>query len=229
MLISISNNRWRLLMISEEKIREFKKLRQSGEIYNCSDEDFIEYQHHLVQKIYEYNHTPETDLGLKKREQILKETVGIYGENLTITPPVDANCGLDSVSFGKNVYVNYNCSFVDDGNISFGDYSMIGPNVTFATAAHPISPKLRQNQLQYNKSINIGKNVWIGAGAIILPGVTIGDNSIIGAGSIVNKDVQSNIIVAGNPAKKIRSITEKDDQIYDHDKIISQDIREKYL
>jgi galactoside O-acetyltransferase len=83
---------------------------------------------------------------------------------------------------------------------------MIGPNVTIASATHPISPKMRREGLQYNKPVHIGKNCWIGAGAIILPGITIGDNSIIGAGSVVTHDVPSDVVAVGNPCRVIKDI-----------------------
>ncbi|MFC6322410.1 sugar O-acetyltransferase [Companilactobacillus baiquanensis] len=216
-------------MISQEKIKQFKKLINSGEIYDSVDEEFIEYQHSLVQRINELNQTSDNPDGLKKRQQILKEVVGTYGDNLYVIPPIHSNTGLVNVHFGKDVLINFNCNFVDDGAIYFGDNCMVGPNVTFATAIHPVSPKLRESKLQYNKPITIEKNVWIGASATILPGVTVGEGSIIGAGSVVTKDVESNVVVVGNPARKIRSIDENDDKYYDSGKKIPEDIIEKYL
>ena len=92
------------------------------------------------------------------------------------------------VHFGKNVYANFNLTLVDDTHIYVGDCTMFGPNVTVATAGHPILPQLRAQGYQYNASVHIGKNCWIGAGAILLPGVTLGDNVVVGAGSVVTKD-----------------------------------------
>lgn len=152
-------------MTSEDIIKKFKNVTHSGEIYDSADKDFEEYQHELVAKVFAYNHTSETKADLAKREQLLKEMVGTYGEDLCIMPPVNANCGLSSVHFGNGIYINCNCNFVDDGEISFGDDCMVGPNVTFATAAHPISPKLRKAKLQYNKPIHIGKMF----GSVLVP------------------------------------------------------------
>lgn len=216
-------------MVSEKKINDFKKITNSGQLYDSGDPDFFEYQHSLVQKIIEYNRTDETTEGLKQRAEILKRVTGTYGKNLTILPPINANCGLSDVHFGDDIFINFNCFFVDDGRIDIGDHTMVGPNVTFATAQHPISPKLREKQMQYNKPISIGKNVWIGASATILPGVTVGDNSVIGAGSIVTKDVPENVIVAGNPAKIIRPIDQNDDVVFDKDKKIPDEIIAKYF
>lgn len=91
---------------------------------------------------------------------------------------------------------------------------MFGPNVTVATAGHPIEPELRSQGLQYNIDVHIGSNVWIGAGSIVLPGVTIGDNSVIGAGSIVTKDIPPNSVAYGNPCRVAREIGERDREYY---------------
>ena len=196
------------------RIDEFNKIATSDEIYFPNDEEMIKYQNTLVTKLRKYNLTKDTPLGVKKRNKMLKKMVGTYGEGLVILPPVYANFGLKHVHFGKYVYVNFNSTFVDDSNIYIGDYTLFGPNVTIATPNHPASPKIRKKGYQYNLEVRIGSNVWIGSGAIILPGVTIGDNSIIGAGSVVTKDIPSNVIAFGNPAKVYRKITPEDDKYY---------------
>ena len=211
----------------KQKAETFKEIVKSGEIYDSVDADWIEYQHELVQRIYEFNHTPETPEGLQKRESILRQALGTYGEGLYIIPPIHANCGLANAHVGKNVVINFNCNFVDDGDIYIGDNSLIGPGVSIATSVHPVSPRLRRHVLQYNKPVRLGNNVWIGAGATILPGITIGDNSIVGAGSVVTKDVAPDTIVVGNPARVLRKITE-DDERYEGGKEIPRHILERY-
>ena len=206
---------------------KYHEMLNSGEMYDSVDEEFIAYQHYLARRLNEFNRTDEDEAGLKKRERVLKEIVGTYGEELYIIPPVSANCGLRHVHFGKRVVVNFNCSFVDDGDIFIGDDTMIGPNCTLATAIHPVSPRLRKYKIQRNKPIHIGRNVWLGGGAIILPGVTVGDNSIVGAGSVVTKDVEPNTIVVGNPARVLRKIT-ADDDLYEGGKPIPPELLEKY-
>lgn len=109
--------------------------------------------------------------------------------------------------FGKNVFVNSGCTFLDRGGITLKDDVFIGPNVSLLTENHPEDPELRHHV--YAKPILVKRNAWIGAGAIVLPGITIGRNAIVGAGSVVTKDVPDNVIVAGNPAKFIRYIKRK--------------------
>ena len=210
-----------------EKIKYWEKVVNSGEIYNCLDEELLAYQRELVNKLRKYNLTEETDNGLKERENILKDICGTYGENLCILPPIYANWGLKHVHFGKNVFINFNATIVDDANVFIDDYVMIGTSVNIATAIHPVSPVLRKYQLQYNKPVHIKKNVWIGSGATILPGVTVGENSIIGAMSVVTKDIPDNVIAFGNPARVVRKIND-DDYIYFDGKKIPKDILDKF-
>lgn len=98
---------------------------------------------------------------------------------------------------------------------------MFGPNVTIATAGHPIYPPLREKAYQYNASVKIGKNCWLGAGVIVVPGVTIGDNTVIGAGSVVTKDIPGNVVAVGNPCRVLREINEHDKEYYFKDRKIN--------
>ena len=118
-----------------------------------------------------------------------------------IEPPLHANWGKYT-HFGNNVYANFNLTLVDDTDIFVGDNVMFGPNVIIATAGHPVDPPLREKVAQFNIPVRIGKNVWIGAGAIVLPGVTIGDHSVIGAGSVVTKDIPPNVVAVGDLYKR---------------------------
>ena len=201
--------------MDKEKIDYWNKVANSGEIYNCLDQELLNYQKELVDKLRVYNLTPETKEGYIEREKILRDVCGKYGEGLCILPPVHANFGLNHVFFGDNVFVNFNSIFVDDAYIYIGSNTMIGPDVNIATAVHPISPTLRRHGLQYNKSVHIGENVWIGANATILPGVTIGNNSIIGGGAVVTHDIPANVIAVGNPARILREIKDDDYKYFD--------------
>ena len=119
------------------------------------------------------------------------------------------------------VYANYGLTMVDDTHIYVGDCTMFGPNVVVATAGHPILPELREQQYQYNMPVRIGRNCWIGAGAIILPGVTIGDNVVVGAGSVVTRDLPDSVVAVGNPCRVLREVGERDRRFYFKDRRIA--------
>ena len=150
---------------------------------------------------------------MEKRTSMLKDLLAEVGENCYIEPPLHANWGLNT-HLGNNVYANFNLTLVDDAEIFIGDSVMIGPNVVIATAGHPVNPELRLKVAQFNIPVHIEKNVWIGAGAIILPGVTVGENSVIGAGSVVTKDIPPNVVAVGNPCRVLRPIGDRDKEFY---------------
>ena len=175
-----------------------------GLIYNPEDSEIINEQRQYQMMLFEFNKLSPLDY--EKKEKYLKDVFADCGDNCYIELPFHANFGGHHVHLGSHVYVNSGCTFVDDGHIYIGDNTMFGPNVVLATAGHPLDVEQRKQGLQFNKDIHIGANVWIGAGAIILPGITIGDNSIVGAGSVVTKDVPANVVVAGNPAKVIKTL-----------------------
>lgn len=188
-----------------------EKMHQ-GKLYNPNDDSIMLEQMKCLELLYDFNATRPSQM--KEREALLKEMFAEIGENCYIEPPFHANWGGHHVHFGKNVYANFNLTMVDDTDIYVGDYTMFGPNVTVATAGHPIDPELRQQAYQYNMPVKIGRNCWIGAGVIIVPGVTIGDNVVIGAGSIVTKDIPSGVVAVGNPCRIMRNIGEKDKEFY---------------
>ena len=196
---------------------------QSGEIYNPGDEDIFRLQLDCLEKQYDYNLTrPQA---LEKRFEMLKSMFAEVGEGSYIEPPLHSNWGGRHTHLGKQVYANFGLTLVDDTHIYVGDYTMLGPNVVLATAGHPILPELRgERALQYNLPIRIGRNCWLGAGVIVMPGVTIGDNSVIGAGSVVTKDVPANVVAVGNPCRVLREIGEKDQKFYWRDRQIDPSI-----
>ena len=165
-----------------------------------------------LEKLYDFNATRPSEQ--EKRRQLLCEMFAELGEGCYIEPPLHANWGGRHVHFGRNVYANFSLTLVDDTHIYVGDNTLIGPNVTIATAGHPVDPELRAIPTQFNMPVHIGKNCWIGAGAVILPGVSIGDNTVIGAGSIVTKDIPSNVVAVGNPCRVLREIGEHDKKYY---------------
>ena len=184
---------------------------QSGELYLPSDEALLKEQRRLLDILYEFNATRPSEL--EKRTQLLRRLFAEIGEDCYIEPPLHANWGAHT-HFRRNVYANFGLTLVDDGDIYVGDNVMFGPHVTLATAGHPVLPELREKGMQFNQPIRIGRNVWIGAGAIVLPGVTIGDGTVVGAGSVVTKDLPENVVAVGNPCRILREIGEKDRLYY---------------
>lgn len=194
----------------------------TGELYYPNEESIFDEQLKKLDLLYEFNSTRPTEQ--KKRQELMKEMFAEIGENCYLEPPFHANWGGAHMHLGNSVYANFNFTAVDDSHIYIGSYTMIGPNVTVATAGHPILPELREKAYQFNMPVHIGRNCWIGAGAVIMPGVTIGDNSVIGAGSVVTKDIPANVVAYGNPCRVAREINEHDREVYYKDRRIPQEI-----
>ena len=190
----------------------------AGVIYQPNDPTIMEEQLGYLDLMDEYNRTPRRLQA--ERTQMLKKLFAEVGENCYIESPYFANWGGHHVHLGSNVYANAGLKLVDDTHIYIGDCCMFGPNVVIATAGHPIDPELRSKGLQYNLPVHIGKNCWLGAGVIVMPGVTIGDNTVIGAGSIVTRDIPSGVVAVGNPCRVMREVGEHDRKFYYRDKEI---------
>lgn len=188
----------------------------TGDLYLPNDPDVIEEQLGYMELLYDYNQTRPREQ--ERRQALLRRMLAEVGEECWIEPPFHANWGGRHVHFGKGVYANYSLTLVDDTHIYVGDYTMFGPHVTVATAGHPILPELREKQYQYNMPVRIGRNCWIGAGAIILPGVTIGDDTVVGAGSVVTRDLPEGVVAVGNPCRVLRPVGERDRQFYFRDR-----------
>lgn len=192
--------------------RSMKNKQHTGDLYLPGDDEIMEDQLKRLDRLYDFNLTRPTQPD--KREKLMKEMFAEVGEGCYIEPPFHSNFGGGHVHFGKNIYANFNLTMVDDTHIYVGDYTMIGPNVIIATAGHPILPELREQSYQYNMPVHIGRNCWLGAGVIVLPGITIGDNVVVGAGSVVTKDLPSNVIAVGNPCRILREVNEHDKEYY---------------
>ena len=189
-----------------------------GLIYDPGDEEIMKEQVVFQDKLWAFNQLKPSDY--EEKEKYMKEVFAECGDNCYIELPFHANWGGHHLHFGSNIYVNFNLTVVDDGHVYVGDRVMFGPNVTIATAGHPINSELRGRGLQYNRDVSIGENAWIGAGVVIVPGVHIGKNSVIGAGSIVTKDIPDNVLAVGNPCRVLREINEHDREFfYKSDKI----------
>lgn len=176
----------------------------TGELYLPDDPEIAAFQRECLERLWEYNQTRPSEA--ERRQALLREMFAEIGEGCYIEPPFHSNFGGRHCHFGSGIYANFNLTCVDDTHIYVGDRTMFGPNVTVATAAHPVDPELRRQGYEYNKPVRIGENCWIGAGAIILPGVTVGDNVVIGAGSVVTRDIPSNTVAVGNPCRVIKEV-----------------------
>ena len=194
----------------------------TGELYQPGDPEILTWQAQCLDRLYDYNMTRPTEA--EKREALLRKMLAEVGEGCYIEPPFHANLGGAHVHFGSYVYANFNLTCVDDTHIYVGDFTMFGPNVTLATAGHPILPELRQKGYQYNMPIRIGRNCWLGAGVIVLPGVTIGDNVVVGAGSVVTHDLPSNVVAVGTPCRVLREVNEHDRAYYFKERKIDGDM-----
>ena len=197
----------------------------SGEIYFPNSTEIMTEQLAYLDKMDEYNAIPRRFV--ERRAAMLPQMFAEVGEGCYIESPFYANWGGHHVHLGKNVYANFGATFVDDTHIYIGDGTMLGPNVVIATAGHPIDPELRSRALQYNMPVRIGRNCWLGAGVIVMPGVTIGDNTVIGAGSVVTKDIPSGVVAVGNPCRVLREVGEHDREYYFRDRRINPEIFEK--
>lgn len=191
---------------------EMRKRMDEGRLYFPGDRDILKEQEQCMELLYDYNGTRPGEG--EKRSRLLKEMLGSVGKECYIEPPFHSNWGGRHVYMGDFVYANFNLTLVDDAGIYIGSHCMFGPNVTIATAGHPILPMLRRQAIQFNMPVHIGENVWVGVGAVILPGVTIGDDTVIGAGSVVTKDIPSGVVAVGNPCRVMREIGERDREFY---------------
>lgn len=190
----------------------------AGQLYLPNDTEILKEQFKCLELLYDYNSTRPSEQ--TKRAELLKLMLAEIGDGCYIEPPFHANWGGRHCHLGKGVYANFNLTLVDDTDIYIGDYTMLGPNVVVASAGHPVLPALREKGYQYNAPVRIGRNCWIGAGVIIVPGVTIGDNTVIGAGSVVTKDIPSEVVAVGNPCRVLRPVGERDREYYFKDKKI---------
>ena len=201
-----------------------KDKMHTGELYFPGDEEIMREQTQRLERLYDFNHTRPSES--EKRQALLKEMFAEIGEGCYIEPPLYANHAGGHVHFGKGIYCNFGLTLVDDTHIYVGDHTMFGPNVVVATAGHPILPELRQRGYQYNFPVRIGKNCWIGAGVLIMPGITIGDHVVLGAGSVVTRDIPFRVVAAGNPCRVLREVNERDRAYYFRDRAIDWDALE---
>lgn len=198
---------------------------KNGELYDCSldviPEELNQKLYECKELIHDFNMSRPSEV--ERRADIISRVFAEVGDGCYIEPPFHANWGCN-IHVGKGFYANFNLTVVDDADVYIGDSVMIAPNVVIATGAHPVCPELRERVYQYNLPVHIGNRVWIGAGAIVLPGVTIGDDSVIGAGSVVTKDIPAGVVAVGNPCRVLREISDRDYEYYYKDRKIGFEV-----
>ena len=185
---------------------EWEKM-QKGQIYNDFDADLFNRRVAAKKLFKEFNRTEDEEV--EKRKEIMRKLFKKVGERVWMEPNFTCEFGKN-ISIGNDVYINFGCTLLDCGQITIGNNTLLGPNVSMYSANHSLDAEERIAGALIPKDINIGNWVWIGGGSTILGGVNIGDDAVIGAGSVVTRDVPAGVIAAGNPCRVLRKITEKD-------------------
>jgi maltose O-acetyltransferase len=178
--------------------RNEKDKMLAGEFYNAMVPEIQAAQAETAAWLVRYN--ASLAMPVAERRKLLLERFAAVGEGSIVRPPFHCDYGFN-ISLGAGVFLNFNCVILDVVAVTIGDQTQIGPGVQILTADHPRDPAQRAAGLEFGRPISIGRNVWIGGGALLLPGVTIGDDAVIGAGSVVTRDVPARAIAVGNPAR----------------------------
>lgn len=173
----------------------------SGELYLAFETELFEERQLSINLLYEFNNLAPAQV--EERKTLVKKLFGSTGNEFWIEQRFHCDYGYN-IHIGENFYANVGCTILDCAEVKIGDNVLFGPGVSLYTAGHPTNTEQRIAGLEYAYPITIGDNVWIGGGAIILPGVSIGDNTVIGAGSVVTKNIPANVIAVGNPCRVIR-------------------------
>lgn len=175
----------------------------SGELYIADDPELAAERLRAARLTDQFNTSDPADPAT--RRAILRELLGFLGAGAEICPPLRCDYGYQ-IRIGARTFVNYGAVLLDVAAITIGEDVQVGPNVLLLTATHPVEAAARRAKLEFAKPITIGDNVWLGGGAIILPGVSIGENTVVGAGAVVAKDFPANVVAVGNPARVLRSL-----------------------
>jgi len=185
-------------------MRSEREKMLAGELYDPFDPELVAGREHARDLCQALNATREGDAAA--RRAILRELFGRGGDSVWMQPPFYCDYGKN-IELGERVYFNFNCVVLDVCPVRIGDFTMFGPAVQILTPLHPMNARERREK-EFGKPVEIGADVWVGGGALILPGVRIGSRTVIGAGSIVSRDVPDDVFAAGNPCRVIREITE---------------------
>lgn len=175
----------------------------SGRVYDAAHPRLIEMLSQTREALWRFNNLNPNDV--EAQHAILKSLLGRHGESFHFNQPFRCDYGCN-ISIGERFFANFNLTILDEAPVSIGDDAFIGPNVSIYTACHPLGAEDRRTRQEWAEPVTIGNDVWIGGGVTIVPGVTIGDRVVIGAGSVVTKDIPSDCVAAGNPARIIKRL-----------------------
>ncbi|HEU5016758.1 MAG TPA: sugar O-acetyltransferase [Pseudolabrys sp.] len=176
----------------------------AGKLYDPFDPELVAARARARDLCQALNVTREAEQG--ERRRILQQLFGTGGDSVWMQPPFFCDYG-SNIQLGERVFFNFNCVVLDVCPVRIGSFTLFGPAVQIYTPMHPFNAELRRKE-EFGKPVEIGSDVWVGGGAIILPGVRIGSRAVIGAGSVVTRDVPENVFAAGNPCRVVREITE---------------------
>jgi galactoside O-acetyltransferase len=193
-----------------ERDDEVRRRMAAHELYTDGGdglEDLAERRVRGKELVHDYNATRPRET--ERRRELLDEMLGSVGTGVWVEPPLHVAYG-DNVVLGDDVYVNFGLTLVDDVAVVVGDRVMIAPNVTISTTGHPVHPEVRRDGSQFSAPVHLGDDVWVGAGAVILPGVTVGAGSVVAAGAVVTAHVPPMVVVGGVPARVLREVTDAD-------------------
>jgi maltose O-acetyltransferase len=177
----------------------------AGELYNALDPELVQARDRARDLCQILNATREGDREL--RRELLLKIFGKGGDTAWLQPPFFCDYG-SNIELGERVFFNFNCTVLDVCKITIGDYSQFGSGVQILTPLHPLNAAFRRKE-EYGAPITIGSDVWVGSGAIILPGVTIGSRTVVGAGSVVSRSLPDNVLAVGNPCRVVREIEKR--------------------
>ncbi|XXX74581.1 sugar O-acetyltransferase [Sorangium sp. So ce134] len=190
-------------MTNPNDTRSMRERMLAGDLYIADDPEIAERSAAALDLMAAYNATTVRQRPLRRR--LLEQLLGAIGEGTDIRPPFYVDYGAH-ITIGARCFANFGLVALDVAPITIGDDVQFGPNVQLLTPTHPLDPEPRRMKWEAAKPIKIGNNVWLGGGAIVLPGVTIGDNTVVGAGAVVTRDLPANVVAVGNPARVIRDL-----------------------
>lgn len=176
----------------------------AGDLYDPLDADLVRGRTRARDLCQALNTTPDADT--EGRRRLVRDLFGAGGDTVWLQPPFYCDYGAN-IELGERVFFNFNCIVLDVCPVRIGDFTLFGPAVQIYTPMHPFNAELRRRE-EFGKPVEVGSDVWVGGGAIILPGVRIGSRAVIGAGSVVTRDIPAGVFAAGNPCRVIREITE---------------------